>query len=109
MDPQRFDRFVKSLSRAGSRRRLLSLLAALPPVGALATYFGDVPFATAKKKQKTDDDHGSSHRRHRRKAKHRHRTGKDKEHRKGKRNGQRKGKDTGKTSCAPAEQDAKPG
>jgi hypothetical protein len=87
MDAAGFDRLTKVVSRTGTRRGLVRLLAAVPFGVALAALLGDGPEALAKKhKQQTDDDHGSSHRRHRRKAEHRHQTGKDKENRTGKRN-----------------------
>lgn len=82
MDPRRFDSLVKSLSRSSTRRSIARLLTGLPLGVLLASRFDEAPDATAK-----DDDHGSSHRRHQRKAKHRHQTGNDKEHRKGKRKG----------------------
>jgi hypothetical protein len=69
------------------------LLAALPLGVALTAVLGDGPEAAGK-----DDGHGSSHRRHRRKAKHRHQTGQDKENRKGK----RKGKVKRKKPCTPS-------
>ena len=68
MDPARFDTLTKTLSTAGSRRGLLSRLAALPLGAALAGFLGDAPDASAEA-----GDHGSSHRRHRRKAGHAHR------------------------------------
>jgi hypothetical protein len=86
MDSDRFDRLAKTLAAAGTRRGLVRLLAALPLGVTLTSILRDGPDATAE-----DDDHGSSHRRHRRKAKHRHQTGNDKEQRKGKRKGKRKG------------------
>jgi hypothetical protein len=89
MDASRFDRLAKALSSIGTRRGILHLLGALPLALTLASRLGAAPDATAE-----DDDHGSSGRRHRRKATHRHQTGNNKEHRKGKRKG--KGKDTGK-------------
>ena len=104
MDASRFDTLVKSFVTTGTRRALLRLLAPLPVAAGLAALLGDGPEATAK-----DDDHGSSHRQHRRKAKHRHRTGNNKEHRKGKRKGKRNRKRTGQdqtgslppTGCTP--------
>ena len=79
MDASRFDTLVKSFVTTGTRRALLRLLAPLPLAVGLAALLGDGPEATAQ-----DDDQGSSHRRHRRKARHRHQTGDDKENRKGK-------------------------
>ena len=94
MDHMTFDIFARSLSAAGSRRSVVRLVAALPLGVMLTTLLSDGQDATAK-----DDDHGSSHRQHRRKARHKHQTGKNKENRKGqrrgKRNGQGKGTDTG--------------
>jgi hypothetical protein len=101
MDPVRFDTMTKSLSTAGTRRGLVRLLAALPLGLTLTAVFGDRPEVTAKKKRQQDDGHGSSHRRHRRKAKHRHQTGNNKDNRKGKRKGKRKdkGENPGTNSC----------
>jgi hypothetical protein len=45
VDPQRFDTLIKTRSRTGTRRRLLSLAAALPLAGVLITRRG--PGATA--------------------------------------------------------------
>src|SRR5215213_12021869 len=75
MDPRRFDTLARTLAAAGTRRGLLRLLAALPLGVAVVSLFDDAPDATAE-----DDDHGSSHRRHRRKARHRHKPGSDKTH-----------------------------
>jgi hypothetical protein len=91
MDPTRFDRLARTLAAAGTRRGLVRILAALPLGVTLGALRGEGPEASAE-----DDDHGSSGRRHRRKAKHRHQTGNNKEHRKGKRKGQ--GKRPGCTS-----------
>src|SRR5687768_3468798 len=82
MDSRRFDSLAKSLSSTDTRRGIARLFAALPLGVALTALLGDGRDTTAK-----DDDQGSSHRRHRRKAKHRHQTGNNKEHRKGKRKG----------------------
>jgi hypothetical protein len=95
MDSGRFDALAKTLADGGSRRRLVRLLATLPLGAALTSLLPDAPDASAE-----DDDHGSSGRRHRRKAKHRHQTGNNKEHRKGKRKGKRKDTDHGKKPCA---------
>ena len=67
MDPTAFDALARSFHAAGSRRRLLRLLAALPLGVTLTIGLGDAPDATA-----DAGDHGSSHRRQRRKARHRH-------------------------------------
>jgi hypothetical protein len=77
MDPRHIDRFAKSLSSTGTRRSLVPVLAALPLGVTLTALLGDGPDATAKTKDK-DLEHGSGHRRHRRKAEHAHQTGKDK-------------------------------
>jgi hypothetical protein len=94
MDPRSFDSLVKSLSTCSTRRNIARLLASLPLGVLLSALVSETPETHAK-----DDDHGSSHRQHRRKAKHRHQTGNNKEHRRGKRKGKDKG--TGTTSCAP--------
>ncbi len=94
MDPRRFDRLAKSLSASGTRRDVIRLLTALPLGVTLAPLLAGAPDTIAK-----DDVHGSSHQRHRRKAKHRHQPGNDKEHRKGQRKGNRK--DKGKKTCTP--------
>jgi hypothetical protein len=83
VDPVRFDSLVKSLSTNGTRRGLVQVLAALPLGVALTFVLSERPEAAE------DDDHGSSHRRHRRKARHRHQTGNNKEHRKGQRTGRK--------------------
>src|SRR5215212_2161480 len=93
MDPRRFDSLVKSLSTSSTRHKIVRLLVALPLGVALTSVLGDGPEAAAK-----DNNHSGSHRRHRRKAKHRHQTGQDKENRKGK----RKGKDKRKKPCTPS-------
>src|SRR5688500_2973301 len=89
MDSRRFDTLTKSLSSTGTRRSIARLVAVLPLGVALTALLGTGQDTTAK-----DDDHGSSHRRHRRKAEHRHQTGNNKENRKGKRKGKGKGKGT---------------
>ncbi len=50
MDATRFDRFVRALTAAGSRRRVLALLAALPMAGGLIAFEDDA--ATAKNRRK---------------------------------------------------------
>jgi hypothetical protein len=102
MDSDRFDRLVKTFSTPDTRRGLLRLVAGVPVAGALAALFGEGPDAGAQQ----DPERGSSHRRHRRKA--RHDPGKDKDNRKGLRkgNGQRKGK---RRRCAQAGQTLKKG
>ena len=90
MDPRRFDSLTKSLFSPGTRRGIIRLLAALPLGVVIASRVGDALDTTAK-----DDDHGSSHRRHRRKAKHRHQVGNNKDNRKGKRDGKRKNNQPG--------------
>jgi hypothetical protein len=89
MDSDRIDRLAKTLSTNGTRRTLLHRLAALPLGVALPSVLGAVLETAA-----ADDDHGSSHRRQRRKAQHRHQTGDAKENRKGQRKKQarKKGK-----------------
>src|SRR5215208_2585401 len=74
MDSDRFDRLAKTLSATGTRRGLVRLLTALPLGVAFTTLLSDGPDTAAK-----DDDHGSSHRRHRRKARHRHDPGQHKD------------------------------
>jgi hypothetical protein len=74
MDPQRFDNLAKTVSGSGTRRGFIRLLAVLPLGVTPSSLLHDVPDAVAK-----NDDHGSSHRRHRRKARHHHQTGKDKD------------------------------
>ena len=96
MDPTRFDRLTATLATSGTRRALTRLLLGLPLLAGGLTPLRDSDDATAQQ----DDDHGSSHRQHRRKARHRHQTGKDKENRKGKRKGKRK--NTGSTPPPPA-------
>jgi hypothetical protein len=91
MDPVRFDSLVKLLSTAGTRRRLVRLLAALPLGMALGSLVDDRPGATAE-----DDDHGSSHRRRRRKTRNARQSGNNKDNRKGK----RKGKES-RAGCTP--------
>jgi predicted outer membrane repeat protein len=95
MDPRRFDSLVKSFSGSSTRRRIVRLLAALPLGVGLPPVLSDGPEAAGK-----DNDRGSSHRRHRRKAKHRHQSGQNKENRKGKRKGKGKGKDHGTTTAS---------
>jgi hypothetical protein len=73
MDIDRFDALARSLTTGWHRRRLL---AALPLGVTLISLLDDAREASAQ-----DDDHGSSHRRHRRKARHRHNPGEDKNHR----------------------------
>jgi hypothetical protein len=101
MDPRRFDRLVKALSTSSTRRSIARLLAGVPLGVLLTTLLAETPETRAE-----DDDHGSSHRRHRRKANHRHQSGNNKEHRKGKRKGKgkkkRKSTDTGPTPTASA-------
>ena len=75
MDPVRFDRLATSLSSAGTRRVILSLLATLPVVGTLTALLGDETDAAGRRK--------------RRKKRHKHQQGDGKQNRKG----QRKGKD----------------
>jgi hypothetical protein len=82
MDSERFDTLVKTLFTPATRRGLVRRLTALPLGLTLASLLGDAPDAAAK-----DGARGSSHRRHRRKAKHRHQTGNNKEHRTGERTG----------------------
>src|SRR5215212_8108545 len=94
MDPRRFDSLVKSLSTSSTRHKIVRLLVALPLGVALTSVLGDGSEAAGE-----DNNHGGSHRRQRRKAKHRHQTGKDKDNRKGKRKGKDKEKDTPKKPC----------
>jgi hypothetical protein len=99
MDDQRFDILAKTLSTSGTRRGFVWLLMALPLGVTAPSFLGGAPTAVA-----NEDDHGSSHRRHRRKAKHRHQTGNNKEHLKGERQGKGKHKGNGKgkgKSCTP--------
>ena len=101
MDPRRFDTLAKTLTRSGTRRHIVRLLTALPLGVTLTAVLGDLPDATAE-----DDDHGSSHRHHRRVARHRHRPGQHKDNptRKRKRKDKSKRSDaelfTGRT-CTP--------
>ncbi len=74
MHAERIDRLSKLLAAAETRRGAARLLVALPLGLTLVGRLGDGPDATAK-----DDDHGSSHRHHRRKARNRHDPGRDKE------------------------------
>jgi hypothetical protein len=98
MDGERFDHLTKARAPTDTRRRLLRLLAVLPIGAALLARIG-AEIASA---DPGDPEHGSSHRRHRRKA--RHDPGKDKKHRKGKRKGKRKEKkSTGSAPSAPAQ------
>jgi hypothetical protein len=94
MDASRFDTLSKMVGTTDTRRGLLRLLAQLPLSAGLAALLGEGPDAGARK----DPERGSSHRRHRRKARHRHDPGddKDKNKRKDKRKGKRKKKRTGK-------------
>jgi hypothetical protein len=94
MDPRRFDSLAKSLSRSSTRRSIARLLAAMPLGVVLTSRFADAPDATAE-----DDDHGSSHRRHRRKA--RQDPGQGKENRKGERKGKDKNKGKRGQKCVP--------
>jgi hypothetical protein len=97
MDASRFDRLVRDFSTCGTRRGLVRLLTALSLGMTLPSIVGNAPQSTAE-----DDDHGSSHRHHRRVARHRHDPGKDKEHRKGKGKGKGKSRRRGctPTTCA---------
>jgi len=81
MDADGFDRLAKTVSGTGSRRGLVRLLSALPLGVLLTAVLGHGPNASAKtrKKPQTDDDHGSSHRHHRRTARNRHHPGRDKQ------------------------------
>ena len=88
MDPRRFDRLTKVVSSTHTRRGLVRLVATLPLGMTFSALLGS-PDVTAK-----DDDHGSSHRRHRRVARHRHRPGQDKENNKDQRKGTGKRKGT---------------
>jgi hypothetical protein len=104
MDGKDFDSLAKSLAVSGTRRRLVRLLSVLPLGVTLTAMLGDEPetiSAKKNKKQETDDDHGSSHCRHRRNAEHRHQTGNNKEHRQGKRKGKDKDQGQRRTKCVP--------
>jgi hypothetical protein len=96
MDPVRFDTMARTLATAGTRRGLVRLLTVFPLGMPLIALLGDAPDAIA-----DDDDHGSSGRRKRRKAKHRHQTGNNKENRKGERKGQDKDQGKRRKKCVP--------
>jgi hypothetical protein len=83
MDPRRFDALVKTLSRGGTRRRLLRLVPSLPLASALVAFL--------------DDETDAAGRRKRRKKRHKHQQGEGKDNRKG----EKKGKDKGKDKCRP--------
>jgi hypothetical protein len=61
MVPQRFDRLVGSLAAAGTRRRLLSLVAALPLAGTLTTLLVDESAGKGKGKGKAKGKAKSKH------------------------------------------------
>jgi hypothetical protein len=74
MHAERIDRLSKLLAAAETRRGVARLLVALPLGLTLVSRLGDGPDVTAE-----DDDHGSSHRHHRRKARNSHDPGRDKQ------------------------------
>ena len=78
MDPQRFDSLTTSVSRPGTRRGLVRLVAALPFAGFLL--------------ERLADDASAAGRRKRRTKRHKHHSGDNKDHRNGKRKGKHKGK-----------------
>ena len=91
MDDDRFDRIARDFFSSDTRRGVLRLLASLPLGLMLGAFRSNGSDANAE-----DDDRGSSHRHHRRVARHRHHPGDDHEHRNDRknRNGRRNG--TGK-------------
>jgi len=68
MDAAHFDRLTTTFATRGTRRALTRLLLSVPLLGGLDALLGAAPDIAA-----IDDDHGSSHRRRRRKTRHTHR------------------------------------
>ena len=101
MDAARFDRLTMTLARTASRRGLTRLLLGLPLRCVVAARLGHLADVAAQQ----DDDHGSSHRRQRRKARHKHDPGSNNGHHPGKhkhhRKGKRKHKPIHDTPCLP--------
>ena len=60
MDPLRFDALARSLSAAGTRRRLVRLLTALPLAGPLAAVLGEARTAKERRPQRKQAHHDKS-------------------------------------------------
>jgi hypothetical protein len=105
MDAERFDGIAKRLSRAGTRRGFVRLLAGLPLSGALAALLG----AGREGADAESGDHGSAHRRQRRKARHKHGQAKKQRRRKHDQRGKNKDKDKDKRKPKQPNNDPPPG
>jgi hypothetical protein len=84
MDPSAFDTLARSIVAAGTRRRLLALLAGVPLAGAFST---------------RSDETTAAPRRKRRSIRNRRQSGDDKDNRKGKRKGQDQAESKTDPSC----------